>query len=72
MFHRTRKVDDDFMIRGGLPYIQNGIADLQGIFHLGTGKALRTVFKGIISAGLLRKLFQKLCSVHSDLQDLFF
>ena len=72
VLHGAGQVDDDFMIRGWLPYVQNGIADLQSVLHLCTGEALRAVLEGIVSVGLLGQFFQKLCAVHSDFQDLFF
>ena len=40
-FHSHRQIDDDLVVRSWLPYIQYGIADLQGIVHLCSGKAFR-------------------------------
>ena len=55
-FHGYRKIDDDLVLWGWLPDIQYGIADLQRIIHLCSGKAFRRVFKAVISAVLLCQL----------------
>ena len=68
--HGTWKIDNRFPIRCGLPYIQNCVADLKGIFRFGSGKALRTVLKAVIFPRLLCQFLQKFCSLHGNLQDI--
>ena len=60
MLYGYRKVDDGFLIRRGLPHIQNGVAHLQRVFRLGSGEALRAVLETEIAFGLVRQLLQKL------------
>ena len=67
IFYGCRKVDDGLVLRRRLPYVQYRVAHLHGVFHLCTGKALRTVFKSKVSFRLLRQLFQKLRSVDGNL-----
>ena len=70
MLDRHRKVDDRLFIRRGLPHVEHRVADLQGVLRLRAGEALRAVFKAVIAAALLGQFFQKLRSLHGDLQDL--
>ena len=72
IFHGRRNIDDRLGICLWLPYIQNGIAHLNRILYLGAMEALRAVLKTDIALYFCSQLLEKLCSVHSDLFDLFF
>ena len=67
----TREVDDRFPVRGRFPDIQNRVADLQCVFRLCSGEALRAVLEPVIRAGLFGQFFEHHRSVDGDLTDLF-
>ena len=67
-----RNIDNGLPVGIRLPYIQNGVAYLQGVLHLCSVEALGAVLKHEVSVGLFRQLLQKLCAVHGELLDLFF
>ena len=70
-FHRDRQIDDHRAVRGGLHHIQYGVANLNGVFRLGAGKAFGAVFKQEVALVFFAQLFNQLCAVNSDLLDLF-
>ena len=70
--YRAGQIDDGFPVRRRLPYIQHRVAYFQGVFRLCPRKALRAVLKPVVSAGLLRQILQKFCTVHGDLENLLF
>ena len=70
--HGGRNIDDNLVILGRLPYIQNGVANLYCIVNLCLGEAFRAVFKGKIAIGFIGKVFQKLCTVNGNLLDFLF
>ncbi|CDF08705.1 fKBP-type peptidyl-prolyl cis-trans isomerase [Firmicutes bacterium CAG:95] len=53
ILYRCRKIYNHLVFRSRLPYIQNGITYLQGIFHFRSVEALRAVFKGEASIGMI-------------------
>ena len=57
MLYGYRKVDDAFVLRGRLPYIDDCVAHCESIFRLGSGEALRAVLKLEVSFCLLSQLF---------------
>ena len=67
MLHCAGQVDDYLIVRRGLPYVQNRVADLQGVLHFRPRKALRTVLEGKVSIRLLRQLLQQRRAVHGNL-----
>ena len=69
-FHRDRQIDDYVVVGGRLQHVQHGVADLQRILRLGSGKALGGILKAEIALVLLRQLFDKLCAVHGNFLDL--
>ena len=47
--NRDRQVDDDLAVGRGLPNIDNGVANLDGIVGFGAGKAFGRIFKGEVA-----------------------
>ena len=68
--HRGRDIDDHLVFLYRLPHVQNRIADLKSVIDLCSRKALGAVLKGKIPLRLVRKLLQKLCTVHRKLLNL--
>ncbi len=69
--HGRREVDDGLAVRRGFPYIQDGVADFQGVFRFRTGEAFRRIFKAVIGAGFVGQALQQSGSVHGNLLDFF-
>ena len=67
--YRGGQIDYGLVVRIRLPYVQNRVADLQGILRLGLGEALRAILKSKVSFRLLRHLLQKIRAVHRKLLD---
>ena len=68
--YRRGKIDDRLAVGGRLPHIEHGIADLERILRLRARKALGRVFKAILRPRLIGQLFEEICTVHGDFQDL--
>ena len=67
---RDRQVDDHGAVGGGLHDVQDRVADLNGVVHLGAGEALGAVLEEEVALILLAQLLDQLCAVHGDLLDL--
>ena len=67
---RDRQVDDHGAVGGGLHDVQDRVADLDGVVHLGAGEALGAVLEEEVALILLAQLLDQLCAVHGDLLDL--
>ena len=67
-----RQINDCLILRCWLPYIKNCITYFQCIFRFCSGKTFRAVFKLEISLCFISQFFQKLGTIDSNFQDLFF
>ena len=67
---RDGQVDDHRAVGRGLHDIQHGVADLNRVVRLSTGKAFGAVLKQEVALIFLAELLDKLCAVHGDLLDL--
>ena len=68
--HRDRQVDDHGAVRRGLHDVENGVADLDSVFRLGTGEALGAVLEQEVALVLLAQLLDELGTIDGDLFDL--
>ncbi len=70
-FHGDGQVDDHRAVRGGLHYVQHGVAHIHGVVQLGAGEALRAVLEEEVALVFLAQLLDQLGAVGGDLLDLF-
>ena len=71
-FHGHRQVDDHGSVGGGFHDIDDGVADLQGVFRFSAGEGFRGILEEEVALIFLRELFDKLCAFHGDLLDFLF
>ena len=70
--HRSRKIQNNLLVRVGFPNTGNCVTDLQRIIHLRIGEALRRILQRDLGIRESRdQLFNKLCPVHGNLLDAF-
>ena len=64
------QIDDDLVVFCRLPYVQNGVADLQSVLRFGSGEAFGGIFKVEIALVLFAVFLTELSARDSDLLDL--
>ena len=69
--HRRRQVDDGLAVCRRLPNVEDGVADVEGIFRFGTGKAFRRIFEAVVGTGFFRQFFQQGRPFNGNLLNLF-
>ena len=67
-----RNIDNRLALGRRTPDVENRVANLQRIFRLGSGEALRRIFESIVRPGFFRQLFEELRAVDGNLANLVF
>lgn len=69
--NRDREIDDDLAVGCGLPDIDDGVADLDGIVGFCAGKAFGRIFKGKVTGRFSGVVIQELCTENGDVDNFF-
>ena len=67
--HRHRQIDNHRPFLGGLPNVDDPVADLQGKFRFGAGEGFRRVLKAVVILVALHVLVEQLCALYGNVDD---
>lgn len=57
--HRRRQIDDGLAVGRRLPNVEDGVADIEGVFRFRSSKAFRRIFEAVVGAGFFGQAFQQ-------------